>query len=206
MKVPNPAPSRTVLTTQIPGLMFPSSNLAISPSIYMIPYLSSLFADLRLLIHAPDLFCNVTFPLILPSLSGLQTLRDSYVPLTFDFSLPIPFYLFPDFNLLPNDTLVFDFSEIHVLTSSFIQLSATAELLRIQMYNSNVTLAYDSHPYQHTPKFRRPSRWMRTPLDNEDPFRPHHRQPFRDKTSHPRKRHEQQPRFFFNTNGEAWSL
>jgi hypothetical protein len=178
-----------MLTTQVPGSLFTSSNSTPSLLIYMIPYLTSPFIDLRLLIHAPDLFCDVTFPLTLLFISGcLRTLRDSYV--TFDFLLPIPFYLFPDFNLLPNNTFVFDFSEIHALTSSFIQdtLSATAELLRIRMYNSNVTLAYDSHPYRHTPKFRRPSRRTRNLLDNQDPFCPHSRQPFRRKTSHPRKR------------------
>ena len=107
-----------MLTTQVPGSLFTSSNSTPSLLIYMIPYLTSPFIDLWLLIYAPDLFCDVTFPLTLPFLSGcLRTLRDSYV--TFDFLLPIPFYLFPDFNLLPNNTFVFDFSKIHILNSFF---------------------------------------------------------------------------------------
>jgi hypothetical protein len=175
----------------------------------MIPYFSSPFADLRFLIHAPDLFCNVTFPLTLAFYFRLPSnpSRTHMYLSTFDL-LPFPFYLCPDFNLLSNDTFTFNFPEVYILNSSFIQdiPLATAEFFRIQMYNSNVILAYDSHPYRHTPKFRRPSRRTRNFLDNQDPFCPHRRQPFRRKTSHPRKRHDRQSQIFFNTNGEAWSL
>jgi len=81
-----------------------------------------------------------------------------------------------------------------------------ATILQIQLYNSSVTLAYDSHPSRHSPKARRPSRHLRIPLNDEDPFRPPNRQLSKHGTSHPRKQCEQHPPFFFNTNGKAWSL
>ena len=198
-----------MLTAQVPDSLFTSSNSIPSLLIYMIPYLTSPFIDLRMRIHAPDLFCDVTFLLTLVFLPGcLRTLQEPDVLFTFDFPIPFPFYLCPDFNLLSNETFTFNFPEVYILNSSFIQdiPFITADLFQIQMYNSNVILAYNSHPYRHTPKFRRPSRRTRNLLDNQDPFCPHRRQPFRRKTSHPRKRHNQQPQIFFNTNGEAWSL
>jgi hypothetical protein len=133
-----------------------SSNSTPSLLIYMIPYLTSPFINLWLLIHAPNLFCDVTFPLTLPFLSGcLRTLQEPDVLFTFDFPIPFPFDLCPDFNLLSNQTFTFNFPEVYILNSSFIQdiPFVTANLFRIQMYNSNVILAYDSHPYRHTPKF-----------------------------------------------------
>ena len=122
----------------------------------MIPYFSSLFADLWFLIHAPDLFCDVTFPLTLAFLPGcLRTLQEPDVLLTFDFPILFPFYLCPDFNLLLNETFTFNFPKVYIL-NSFIQdiPFVMADLFRIQMYNSNVILVYDSHTYRHTPKFQ----------------------------------------------------
>lgn len=171
----------------------------------------SLFSDLRLCLHAPDLFCDVTFPLIFPFPPGHpRIIQDSYVNFTFDFSFPTPFYLFADFNLLPDETsFVFDFSDSYVLTPSFTQdtLFVTAAILQIQMYNSNVTIAYNSHSNRHTAQSRRPFRRLRDQFTDEDPFRLSHRRLIKQRRpTRARRQHERLPRLFFDTIGEAQSL
>jgi len=197
-----------VLTTQPPGSSLTLLAPIQTPNLFITLFFSSPFVDLQLLIYAPDLYCQLIFPIVISFPLGF--LQDSCIsPFTFDFSFPTPFHLFPDFNFLLDEApFVFDYSDFYVLTPSLTQdtLSATATILQIQLYNSSVTLAYDSHPSCRSPKARRPSRHSRIPLNDEDPFRPPNQQLSKHRTSHPRKRHEQHPHIFFNTNGQAWSL
>jgi hypothetical protein len=149
-----------MLTTQVPGSLFTSSNSTPSLLIYMTFYSFTPFVDLRLLIHAPDLYCQIMFPFVISFPSGIFQ-EFCVTPFTFDFLLPVPFYLLSDFNLLPDEApFVFDFSDLYALTSFFTQdtRSATADFLQIQMYNFNVTLAHNLHPTRRSAKARRTSR------------------------------------------------
>jgi len=127
---------------------------------------------------------------------------------TFNIPPPTPFYLLFDFTSSSDEELfIFNFDDPQLLIYLYSQdtPSSTQDLLRIQMYQANVLIAFDSSTYRRSPQSRRPRPRSRNHLNNPDLFFPRVRH--RCKSSFALCRHHQrQTQRFFNSDGEAWSL
>jgi hypothetical protein len=126
---------------------------------------------------------------------------------TFNIPPPTPFYLLFDFTSSSDEELfIFNFDDPQLLTHLYSQdtCSVTQDLLRIQMYQTNVLLAFDSATYRRSPQSRRPKLRSRNHFNNQDSFFPrirHRCQPSFALCCH----HQRQTQRFFNSDGKAWS-
>jgi len=197
-------------TSAAQAFPFSVSNDIITPSLSLFIPPPSPFDDLFYL--QPPVFDFLKLQSsLLTSSSFSGTLHhfseSSRFPFTFDILIPSPFYLF-DFNSsLDKELLIFNLDDPQLLTYLYSQdtCSVLQDLLQIQMYQTNVFIAFDSSTYHRSPQSRRPKPHLRNHLSSPNSFFPHvrHRcQPSFALCRH----HQQQTQCFFNSDGEAWSL
>jgi len=203
-----------VLTETSPAQAFPHSisNGIFIPSLFLFIPAPSPFDDNMFYLQSPVFgFSNLPSPsLISLYLSGSShhPSESSRFSFTFNIPPPTPFYLLFDFTSSSDEELfIFNFDDPQLLTYFYSQdtCSVTQDLLRIQMYQTNVLLAFDSATYRRSPQSRRPKLRSRNHTNTQDSYFPrvrHRCQPSFALCRH----HQRQTQRFFNSDGEAWSL
>ena len=192
---------RSILGIEVPTLDYSFSTLLNSssgPFINLFPVPS--FAP-----HPNSFFSQLTefyFQFRFLSRPKYSSVPSEFAPIyrvpsfSFETAFLTPFQAFPDFQLIPTETLLFDFSDSHLLIALFIQNPSLALF-------PNVFPPGVSGPRRRTPKSRPVLRRTRFSLDEDQPYLPRVQQKFKYRPHVHHAPSSTQPQAFSVTQGKT---